>query len=112
MKTSFDGIGEAIVTFEAASGVAAGKPVAMSANGKVQAVTSGAFCGICRSVRNGYAAVQIGGYITVPYSGTLTVGYQQLAAATGSKVTVDTTNGREYLVVDVNSTAGTAGILL
>ncbi len=112
MNVSFNGFNEQIATFEAVSGVAAGKPVALSANGKVQAVTSGAFCGICTGVRDGYAAVQLQGYIRVPYSGTLTVGYKQLAAATGGKVTVDTTNGREYLVVEVDSTAGIAGILL
>ena len=112
MSVSFSGFGHQVATFEAASGVAAGKPVAVSANNKVQAVTSGAFCGFCMGVKDGFAAVQTVGYITVPYSGTLTVGYKQLAAAAGGKVTVDTTNGREYLVVDVDSDSGTAGIIL
>ncbi len=112
MSTSFNGFKEEIATFEAASGVSAGSPVAVTANGKVSAVTSGAFCGICTNVRGGYAAVQLGGYVYVPYSGTLTVGYKMLAAASGGKVTVDTTNGREYLVVEVDSANGCAGILL
>ena len=112
MSVSFNGFGQQVATFEAASGVAAGKPVAVSANNKVQAVTSGAFCGICIGVKNGFAAVQTRGYITVPYSGTLEVGFKKLAAATGGKVAVDTTNGREYLVVDVDSVSGTAGIIL
>ncbi len=112
MSISFNGFHEEIVTFEAASGVTAGVPVMMSANGKVQAVTSGAFCGIAKNVRGGYAGVQLTGYVSVPYSGSLTVGYKQLAAASGGKVTVDTTNGREYLVVEVDSTNNIAGIIL
>lgn len=112
MSISIDGFCQQVATFEAASGVAAGKPVAMSANNKVQAVTSGAFCGICIGVKDGIAAVQTGGYIKVPYSGTLTIGFKQLAAASGGKVTVDATNGREYLVVYVDSASGTAGIIL
>ena len=112
MSVSFNGFNEGVLTFEAASGVAAGKPVMISQSGKVQAVTSGAFCGICLNVREGYAAVQLSGYVTVPCSGTVNVGYQKLAAYTDGKVKVDTTNGREYLVVDVNATAGTAGIIL
>lgn len=112
MDVAFNGFNEGIVTFEAASGVTAGVPVAVSANGKVSAVTSGAFCGICNNVRGGYAAVQLSGYVRVPYSGTLAVGYKKLAAATGGKVTVDTTNGREYLVVDIDSANGIAGIIL
>ena len=112
MSVAFNGFNENVVTFEAATGVAAGKPVMISANNKVQAVTSGAFCGICTNVRGGYAGVQLKGFVTVPYSGTVTIGYQKLAAATGGKVTVDTTNGKAYLVVNVNSTAGTVGFML
>ncbi len=112
MKVSFEGFDEKTATFETSSTSIAGKPVAMTANGRVQPVTSGAFCGICKGVREGYASVQIGGYIRVGYTGELSVGYQKLAAATGGKVTVDSTNGREYLVVDVNTTAGIAGIIL
>lgn len=112
MSVGFNGFGENVATFETASGVAAGKPVAVSANNKVQNVTSGAFCGICVNVREGYAGVQLRGFVTMPYSGSVSVGYQKLAAAAGGKVTVDTTNGREYLVIEVNSTAGTIGFML
>ncbi len=112
MKISLLGFDEKTATFEAASSVAEGKPVAITANGWVQAVTSGPFCGICKNVREGFAAVQLSGYVRVNYTGTLNVGYQMLAAAEGGKVTVDTANGREYLVVDLNTTANIAGIIL
>lgn len=111
MKTSFNGFNEQVASFEAASGVAEGKVVGISANGKVQAVTSGAFCGVCRNVRNDIAAVQLTGYVRVPYTGNLSVGYQKISATTGSKVAADN-NGREFLVVDVDSTAKIAGIIL
>ena len=112
MSVSFNGYDEGIVTFEAASGVAAGNPVAVSANGKVTAVTSNAFCGICKSVRNGYAAVQLKGYVQMPSTGSISLGYSKLAAAAGGKIKADSTNGREYLVVDFDSTANVVGFIL
>ncbi len=112
MNVAFNGFNEDIVTFEAASGVTAGTPVTISANGKVAATTSGAFCGICKSVRAGYAAVQLSGYVTVGSSGSISLGYQKLGAAADGKVKADSTNGREYLVVDVDSTANTVGFIL
>ena len=112
MSVAFNGFNENVATFEAATGVTPGKPVTMSANNKVQAVTSGTFCGICTNVRQGYAGVQLKGFVTVAYTGSVSVGYQKLVATSGGKVTVDTNNGREYLVVEVNSTAGTIGFML
>lgn len=110
MNVSFNGYNEGIATFEADSTVTVGIPVAMSDNGKVTAASTD-FCGICTGLRNGYAAVQLSGYIKVAYSGSLTVGYSKLAASSG-KVAVSSTNGRDILVVDVDSTNGIAGIIL
>ncbi len=111
MKVSFDGFGENVLTFETQGTITAPAPVMLTANGKVGAA-SGAFCGICTAVRNGYAAVQVKGYVRVPYSGTApTVGFVKLKASDG-KAVVDASNGREYLVIDVDTTAGTAGIIL
>ena len=67
MKTSFNGFNEQVASFEADSSVAAGKAVGISANGKVQAVTSGAFCGVCKKVKDGIAAVQLAGYVKVRF---------------------------------------------
>lgn len=111
MNVSFNGYNEGVLTFEAESGVTVGTPVTMSGNGKVKAAQNAVFCGVCINSRNGYAGVQINGYVTVEYSGTLSVGYNKLVSADG-KVKADTTNGREILVVDVDSTAKTAGIIL
>ena len=110
MTVSFDGYHANTVTFEAASGVIVGLPVVMSANGKVANATS-AFCGVCKSLKNGYAAVQLDGYVRLPYTGSIAVGYKKLVVDTG-KIKVDATNGREHLVIDVDSTTNTAGIIL
>ena len=110
MNVSFNGYDEGIVTFEAASGVTVGLPVMISANGKVSNATS-AFCGVCKSLKNGYAAVQLDGYVRLPYTGSIAVGYKKLVVDDG-EIKVDTTNGREHLVIDVDSTTNTAGIIL
>lgn len=110
MKVSLNGFGENIATFETQGTVTAGTPVMVTANGKV-AAADGDFCGVCTNVRNGYAAVQLRGYVTLPYTTQPTVGYDKLSADSG-KITADDTNGREYLVIDVDTTAKTAGILL
>ena len=60
MNVSFNGFNENTVTFEANGTINVGAPVMITANGKVSAA-NGAFCGICRGVRNGYAAAQVRG---------------------------------------------------
>lgn len=110
MNVSFDGYNANSLTFEAADTVSVGTPVAMSDNGKVTAASS-AFCGVCTALKNGYASVQLDGYVRLPYTGSVTIGYKKLAAENG-KVKVDNTNGKEYLVLDVNSDTHTLGIIL
>ncbi len=110
MTVSFDGYNANTITFEAASGVTVGLPVMISANGKVSNATS-TFCGVCKSLKNGYAAVQLDGYVRLPYTGSIAVGYKQLVVDDG-EIKVDTTNGREHLVTDVDSTTNTVGIIL
>ena len=110
MTVSFDGYNANTVTFEAASGVTVGLPVMISANGKVSNATS-AFCGVCKDLKNGYAAIQLDGYVRLPYTGSIAVGYKQLVVDDG-EIKVDTTYGREHLVIDVDSTTNTAGIIL
>lgn len=114
MAVSFKGIGERVLSFKTASAINAGSLVKMSANGTVAACAENdKFIGVVLSCRNNIAAVQIGGYVKVGYSGTApTVGYNQLCAKSGTAVEVDAANGRALLVLDVDTTASTAGILL
>ncbi len=111
MKVSFNGFGENTVTFEIQGTINNGAPVMVTSNGKVSAA-NGAFCGVCINQRNGYAAVLLRGYAKVPYSGTApTVGYAKLTSTSG-KIAVDNSNGRSVLVIDVDTTGKTAGIIL
>jgi len=117
MSVSFDGIGETVATFEAASGVKAGDPVKASAAGKVAKCAEGErFCGVSLYVSgDGHAAVRLRGHHTASYTGTAPgIGYARLAADGEGGVKVDAgTNGvytgAEYLVTEVDTTAKTVG---
>lgn len=111
MNVTFNGYGENAVTFEADSTITkAGVPVKMTDDGKVTACASGdVFCGVCLSVRDGYAVVQLSGYVNMPAKTKLAAGYKKLAAGENASVAVST-SGREYLVV--NSTATSVGFIL
>lgn len=111
MNVNFNGYNENVATFVAGSNlITAGVPVKISADGTVSACSSGdKFCGICVNVRDGYAAVQLSGYVTVKTSAKLALGFTKLAAGASGAVAAND-NGREYLVI--NSTASEAGIIL
>jgi hypothetical protein len=114
MEYSFSGFGENAATFRAGADVAAGIPVKMTGNAAVGACADGDdFCGVALNVRCGSAAVQLSGYASLPYSGTKpSVGWQNFKAAEGGKIQVASTGGRSLLVVDVDETAGTCGVIL
>lgn len=101
---------EEIVTLEANGNIEVGIPVMVIGNGTVSNAL-GTFCGICKGIRNGYAAVQLKGYVVVPYINAPRIGYSKLSAVDG-KVTLDNVNGREYLVIDIDTTTKTVGFML
>lgn len=105
MNVNFNGYGENIVTFIADEKLTqAGVPVKISANGTVAPCESddNRLCGVCINVRDGYAAVQLGGYVRLPLLGDGALGYQNIKPVNDGKVAIDTT-GKEYLVVDFDS---------
>lgn len=116
MKVSFEGMGEQVVTFEAATtgaaAVTAGKPVVITENGTVSASskTGDVPAGVALSVSGGYAAVQVAGYVTLPCAAALTVGYQHIQLDASGKVTAATTGGRGALVLHVED--GVCGLIL
>jgi hypothetical protein len=114
MTISLNGFNEQVATFEAEPGVAAGIPVKMTGNGVVGVCADkDSFCGVALSERDGFAAVQLKGYVQLPYTGTAepSVGYQTLSAAAVGKIQADPA-GRSCLVTDVDSTAKLCGIIL
>jgi hypothetical protein len=112
MKVCFTGLMEQAATFEAAQGVAAGQPVKVTESGKVSPCAENDIpCGVAMNVHGEYAAVQLAGYVKVPYTGNVAVGYQKIAANGAGGVTVSDT-GRQLLNVDIDTTASVCGILL
>ena len=105
-----NGFNEEIVTFEANGNIEVGTPVMVIGNGAV-GIAFGTFCGICKGIRNGYAAVQLKGYVAVSYINAPRIGYSKLSAVDG-KVTADNVTGREYLVIDIDTETKTVGFML
>lgn len=111
MNVSFNGIGELTATFQVSGQVEAGKPVKVSANGTVAPCgTAGDIpVGVALSVRNGYAAVQLKGYVRLPAATGLTAGWKTISLTKDGAVQTGET-GRDLLVVDVND--GMCGLML
>ena len=105
MNVNFNGFGENAATFIADGTLTeAGVPVKMKDNGTVAKCGANEnFCGMCVSVRGGYAVVQLSGYVKVKSDKKIAVGYKKLSATAGG-VSV-TTTGREYLVLDSTDTS-------
>lgn len=102
MRVTYEGIGHMSVTFPT-TGCQVGYPCKPDANGN--AVDCGAgekFMGVTESAEAMCAGVQIGGFVTLPYSGTKpTPGYVGLSANGTGGVKVDST-GSCYWVVAVD----------
>lgn len=111
MSLNFRGYGEKVLTFEAASSLTTtGIPVKMSGDAQVGPCSANdVFCGVCVNLRDGYAAVQLSGYVVLPAAAKLTAGYHKVAINASGKVAANE-NGREVLVV--SSSATEAGIIL
>ena len=98
-KVSFEGIGAVVATFLAEDGVMGGQAVKMSANGKVAPCAAGdSFCGVAMEPRKGAAAVQVKGFVKVPATGSLALGWTEVAA-NGTGGIKAASGGRAVLVV-------------
>ncbi|MDO4748420.1 MAG: hypothetical protein Q4A12_04495 [Eubacteriales bacterium] len=102
MNINFSGYNENVVTFavDDNSTVLMGTPVLMKDSQTVAACNENDnMIGVAVNVRNGYAAVQLTGYIEMPTSdSSIEVGYQTLAVGENGEVKTSQ-SGREYLVV-------------
>lgn len=116
MSVSFQGVGQVCATF-LGSGLSEGQVVKMSSQGTVSACADGdGFCGAAVYCRDDACSVQVGGFMTVKYSGTAPgVGWAELHAdgsggvrSSGEKET----GGVRCLVVDVNTTEKTVTLML
>lgn len=111
MSVAFEGIDRLVVTFLAGD-VTAGKPVVMGGEGSVKNASSGQMpVGVALHARDGHAAVQLKGFVTVQYSGTtapaLVADSAGCLRAAGSGE-----SGRMCLVVARDSEKKTVGLFL
>lgn len=113
MSISFKGFNEQVITFRTETELAAGTLVKMSDSATVEACAAGElFIGAVVTSHGNIAAVQTGGYVSVPYSGTAPeLGITAVSAADGKAVKADA-NGRTVTVIELDTTNETAGILL
>lgn len=110
---SMQGIGAACLSAKKGTAVTAGYPCHFSANDTVtNSAANGAFSGVAVGIRGSLVTVQYQGFVTVSYSGTApTVGYGILVAD-GSGGVKSAQAGNSYLIVNVDTTAGTLCLLL
>ena len=117
MKVSLEGVGENVVTFEAetqgAGAVTPRAAVKLCGPGKVCACSAAGDipAGLALSIRSGYAAVQVSGYMKLPCSADLEEGYRTVAWDASGKL-AENSAGRGVLVTDVDAPAGVCGIIL
>lgn len=116
MNISYQGLGQRCATF-AGEDMRDGALVKVSANGTVAACAAGdAPVGVVVAAsRDGEACtVQLGGFVTVKYSGAPTLGYCAVVAdgAGGVKNAETAAEGRTVLVVEKDTAAGTLTMML
>lgn len=114
MNVSFDGFNENVLTFNSQGAVCSAALVKMADNATVSpCADNDKFIGVVRNTSDGLAGVQVGGYVTCSYTGTTapTVGFCNLAAGGANVVKVSST-GMPYLVVDVDASSKTVGLIL
>ncbi len=114
MNISFQGYMENEATFLAEGVLTAGHPVTVSGNGTVAESKAGElFAGVAARQEGDYAAVQTHGFVTLGYDpeNAPTLGMCGLAAAGGGLVK-KLDGGRMALVVSLDETAKTAGMIL
>ncbi|MBM6870420.1 hypothetical protein [Pseudoflavonifractor phocaeensis] len=110
---SFEGIGQVLATFQCGETVKMGQVVKVSADGAVEPCAAGDhIAGMAVVVRDGCAAVQVAGFVTVAASGVSKVGWTKLSANGSGGMKADSTAGTDYLVVSADSENGSAVILL
>lgn len=114
MSISFKGFNEQVLTFNTSAELDAGTLVKMNGSGTVAPCASGdKIMGVVLACRNNIASVQVGGYISLPYSGTApTPGYCGICAADSTKIKTDNSAGKLLAVLETDTTASVAGILL
>lgn len=109
MDINFNGFNEQVITFKADDLVFEGCLVKMKESGVVtKATEDGEFLGVCLIARDGYASVQVEGYVEIDLTGEVDVGEVALCATTSGVKAAEA--GKTYRVLFVGT--DTVGFLL
>ncbi len=113
MSISFKGFNEQVITFGTEVELESGTLVKMSDSAKVEPCKGDdLFIGIVVSSHGNLAAVQTGGYVSLPYSGAAPALGITAVAAADEKTAKSAEGGRTATVIELDETNKTAGILL
>lgn len=113
MTVSFEGVGQVCATF-LGGGLTEGHVVKLTGNGTVgECAADDAFCGVAVCCKDDACTVQVGGFVSVRYTGTApAAGWRALAADGTGGVKAAASGGVNCLVADVDTTAKTVTIML
>ena len=112
MSISFEGVGQVCATFWGES-LTEGHVVKITENGTVGPCAAGeAFCGVVLRAAGDACAVQVGGFVTVDYSGDAPALGRVCLAADGNGGVKSAGDGVACLAAGVDTTAKTVTILL
>ena len=103
MELSYEGIGQVVATFAMEEGVEPGMAVALVDNGTVGMCGSGVdLCGKVLAVHGGCCAVQMSGFVKLPFTGeSPTTGWNSVAGDGSGGVCVGQ-GSNNYLIVQVD----------
>ena len=106
MNISYEGIGYLAITMRAGTGKV-GWPCQFDASGRaMQCANGNNICGVVEAVGDGVTAVQVEGFVKLPYTGTApALGYTKLVG-NGSSGVMRADDGMQHLVVSVDEAAG------
>ncbi len=112
MSISFKGFNEQILTFKVQGEIENGSLVKMSDSATVVPCENGDdFVGIAVHVHGSIASVQVGGYASLPYSGSApALGRCTISAADSAQI--KSGGDKTVTVIELDETNSTAGILL
>lgn len=115
-ELSFEEIGSVVVTMRAESGVERGHAVGMAGKERVSVqALNGQVCGVVLDLtEDGMASVQVKGFVTMSYSGSVTPGWVSLVAngSGGIQKAGAGVTGHECLLISSDPAARTAVVLL
>lgn len=112
MNLDFKGFNENVATFVADETVKVGDLVAVSDNCQVApCVADDEIAGVCVNVRNGYATVQLSGYVEAKADEKITPGYYNISAVDNETVKTSDTAKRGCLVISCDDDMNVSFIL-